>query len=267
MKKAACRFLTVFTLMSRIPVRKKFEVDFTHADFWIPAISPLVSLSALAGFLAGVFLTRSVFLGALTSVAAQYFLFNLFHLDGLVDTADAMLPVAGAEKRLDILKDPRMGTYGFFAGLLILAARVGALYLLSEQGILFSALVAGFLIAPLSGRLAAALIPLWVQPARQTGLGSLMRGFSLKRVMAGAAVGFAPMFVYGALSKAWLLLALSFGATLVASAASGFFFARMYKNKVGGFTGDALGAAIETGETAALLLLGIAINLLGGLPI
>lgn len=265
MKKSTAGFLTIFTLMSRISVKKRFEADFSRADFWIPALSPLVSLAAIAGFAAGMAISGSFLLAAAASIGLQYFLFNLFHFDGLVDTADAMLPMADREKRLEILKDPRIGTYGFFCGILVLALRAGAIALLAESGFLFTALIAGFLIAPLAGRLAAAIIPLKVKPARAIGLGSLMRGFSPSRIAAGSGIAFLPALVYGVFAGGWVLPLFCVAATILAAAFSALTVGRTYVRKTGGFTGDALGAAIEIGEVAALLILGIALRLIGGI--
>lgn len=258
------RFLTIFTLISRIPVNRRFEADFSRADFWIPALSPLASLAALAGFSAGMALTGSFLLAVLSSITSQYFLFNLFHFDGLVDSADALLPAASPERRLEILKDPRVGTYGFFCGILALGLRAGAILLLSENGILFSALVSGFLAAPLAGRLAAVLVPILAKPAKPAGLGALMSGFSLARIAAGAALAIIPVLFYGFIAAGWRLSAVCLGATIIAAAGSAFFVSRSYLRKVGGFTGDALGAAIEIGEVSALLILGIALKFIGG---
>lgn len=265
MKPSTARFLTAFTLVSRIPVKKRFEADFSRSDFWIPALSPLVSLSAIAGFAVGMAVTGNFLIAVAASTALQYFCFNLFHFDGLIDTADAMLPVADRERRLEILKDPRIGSYGFFCGLLALALRAGAIALLAEGGFLFTGLIAGFLVAPLGGRLASVLIPLKLKPARATGLGTLMRGFSPSRIAAGSILAFLPALVYGAFTGGWLLPLLCAVSTFTASVIAAFFVGRTYAKKTGGFTGDALGAAIEIGEIATLLLMGIALRFIGGI--
>jgi len=271
------RFFTTFTLISRIPVTRKFTMDFSRSDFWIPAISPLVSLAALAGYAAGILLTGSSILAVLASIALQYFAFNLFHLDGLIDSADAMLPAATPERRLEILKDPRIGTYGFFAGVMSLAFRAGAMHFLAGQGIFFIALVAGLLAAPLAGRIACALVPLISKPARPDGLGALMKDFSMSRIVKGALLACIPLLAFSAIAflgspdaGSWILRSATlFGASLLAvisgSCASAFGIARMYNRKIGGFTGDSLGAAVELGETAALLFLTVILNLSGGL--
>lgn len=262
----ADRFLTVFTLMSRIPVKRAFNADFSRADFWIPAISPIVSITAIAGFAAGMALSGSLAIAAAASIAVQYFCFNLFHFDGLVDTADAMLPAAAPERRLEILKDPRVGTYGFFCGALALGLRTGAIALLAEGGVLFSTLFAGFLAAPAAGRLACALVPLAAKPAKPSGLGALMGGFSKKRVAAGTALALLPALAWSAITGGWLLPVLTIAAALASGFGAALFVSRLYSGKVGGFTGDALGAAVELGEIAALLLIGIAARLIGWIP-
>ncbi len=260
------RFLTVFTLMSRIPAKRAFVADFSRADFWIPAISPIVSLSAIAGFAAGMALSGSLALAAAASIAAQYFCFNLFHFDGLVDTADAMLPAASPERRLEILKDPRVGAYGFFCGALALGLRAGAIALLAEGGVLFSALVAGLLAAPAAGRLACALVPIAAKPAKPAGLGALMAGFSKKRVAAGTALALVPALAWSAATGDWPLPIIAIASALASGLGAAIFVSKLYSAKVGGFTGDALGAAVELGEIAALLLLGIAVRLIGWIP-
>lgn len=271
------RFFTTFTLISRIPVTRKFTMDFSRSDFWIPAISPIVSLAALAGYAAGILLTGSGFLAVLASIALQYLSFNLFHLDGLIDSADAMLPAAPPERRLEILKDPRIGTYGFFAAAMNLTFRAGAMHYLAGQGIFFIALVTGLLAAPLSGRIACALVPLISKPARPDGLGSLMKGFSISHIVKGALLACIPLVAFSAVAflgspeaSRWILRSATlFGASLLAviagSCASAFGIARMYIRKIGGFTGDSLGAAVEAGETAALVFLTVILNLSGGL--
>ncbi|MGB9686454.1 MAG: adenosylcobinamide-GDP ribazoletransferase [Rectinema subterraneum] len=288
------RFLSVFTLVSRIPVHASFEPDFSQADFWIPVLSPLVSIIAIVGFWGGLVLSRSTWIAAGVSIAAQYFIFNLFHFDGFVDTADAMLPFASAERRLEILKDPRAGSYGLFAGLVAFALRTGAIVRLASMSLyiiyqgtsangdrgISTAIMLALCVAPLAGRLASVLIPLWTKPARQTGLGALMKGFSFFRILSGTALGLVLSYLlflgilqlgtswswitcsglvgvekWGRGTEVWALYGLATVAALLSGFSSAAFYAYIYKKNVGGFTGDALGAAIESGEILCLLAL------------
>jgi adenosylcobinamide-GDP ribazoletransferase len=262
MKQGLSRFLSVFTLLSRLPVKASFEPDYSRADFWMPAMSPIVSVFAAAGAVVGLFLVRDPFLGAVLAIAVQYWCFNLFHLDGLLDTADAMAPFASREKRFEILKDSRIGSYAFFFGTIALAAKAGAMVVLFRDGPVV-ALVA-ILAAPLAGRLAAALVPLLSPPARPDGLGALMRGFSAGRVALGGLVGILPLAAFALRGgRAALAALMGLGAILVGAAAGGIGLARLYRARIGGFTGDALGAAVETGELACLLVLAATLPLLG----
>ncbi len=265
MKKASgfARFLTVFSLLSRIPIKRSFKIDFSRADFWIPAVSPLVSLAAIGGFAVGMALTRHLGLAVITSIALQYILFNLFHFDGLIDSADALLPAATKERRLEILKDPRIGSYGFFCGLLALALRAGSFALLAEQGLLFSALAGGLLAAPVAGRTAAALVAWRLKPARPDGLGVLMKGFSLRRIIEGSLIGLLPLAAFCLFTKSWPLLLITLTAAIASTLLTAFMVGGAYRRAIDGFTGDSLGAAIEWGEIATLLVLGIVLRFYG----
>ncbi|HEY9053358.1 MAG TPA: adenosylcobinamide-GDP ribazoletransferase, partial [Rectinemataceae bacterium] len=258
------RFLSAFTLMSRIPVRASFQADFSRADFWIPALGPFAGLASVLGFGIAIFLTGSLGIAAASALAAQYFLFNLFHFDGLVDSADALLPIASRERRLEILKDPRVGVYGFFSGLCLVAFKFFAISELAEAGIMFSALGAGLLGAPAAGRAAAALIASRLPPAREGGLGSLMRGFSLARILAGFAIGLLPAIAWAAFAGGWALSALALLSAAAGALVSAAIVGSAYRKDIGGFTGDALGAAIELGEVATLVFLCMALRFYPG---
>ena len=262
MKQGVSRFLSVFTLLSRLPVKASFEPDYSRADFWIPAMSPIVSIFAAAGAAVGLLLVRDPFLGAICAILVQYWCFNLFHLDGLLDTADAMAPYASREKRLEILKDSRIGSYAFFFGTVALAAKAGAMVVLFRESLLAAAVAV--LAAPLAGRLAAALVPLLAPPARPEGLGALMKGFSAGRVALGGLLGVVPLGVVALWGGPAAIAALvGLGAILVGAAIGGVGLSRLYRARIGGFTGDALGAAVETGELATLLILAATLPLLG----
>jgi adenosylcobinamide-GDP ribazoletransferase len=253
------RFLSVFTLTSRIPVPVSFDPDYSRSDFWLPLIGPFAAALGLAGAFIGQALFRSPSPAALFSMLFQYSAFNLFHLDGLMDSADAMLSMASKERRLEILKDSRIGVYAFFAGFCDLAFRLAALSVLvggagdHSRFIMSPNLIAALLSAPVAGRAASALIPRLSGPARDRGLGALMRGFSALRVAAGFALGLLPLAAWALLSGRAAIAAASASVALVSALVSGLYFSRLYVKKVGGFTGDALGAAAELGELLCLL--------------
>jgi adenosylcobinamide-GDP ribazoletransferase len=254
------RFLTVFTLISRIPVRARFEADFSRADLWIPALSPLVSAAAAIGAALGLYALGSSALAAFAALAIQYLCFNLFHLDGLLDSADALLPHASQERRLEILKDSRIGSFALFAGVLVLGSKLVAMGLLFDSGPLPG--LAAILAWPLAGRFACALVPLLSQPAKEGGLGALMRGFSAARVILGFAIGALPLAALALILGNIAIFVAAAASTIVAGPLSAALLARLYAKRVGGFTGDALGVAVELGELFSVLFMVAGLRLL-----
>jgi adenosylcobinamide-GDP ribazoletransferase len=247
-------FLSALTLVCRAPVPYRKEPDYSRADFFLPVIGILAGLAALAGWGIGSLLFHGPWLPALCAVAAQYLLFNLFHLDGLVDTADAGMAQVSPERRLEILKDPRAGTYGLFAGFLVLASRTAALASVADSPVFASILLA----SPVAGRFAAVLVPLVAKPARAEGLGASMKGFRPKAAAAGLIVGLVPSFLAVLFSLAGEggilagIVVIGVGALAIGLVA-GLGMAIFYRRRFGGFTGDAMGAAVELGELAFLL--------------
>ena len=171
-------------------------------------------------------------------VVADLALTGMLHLDGLVDAADGLLPPLEPGRRLDVMADPATGAYGVGAAVAVLLLRWASLAALAPSPALLGALwcasrltMAGVArtvpYARSSGGLASAFLP-----AGRGGvpLGGVMLGATLTALGGGdAALGVA-------------VLGLS-AAGVVALAV----------RRVGGFTGDVLGAAGMVGETAGLV--------------
>jgi adenosylcobinamide-GDP ribazoletransferase len=258
MNKAARGFLTSFTLVSRVPLRLSFEPDYSRSDFWIPVVGIFAALAALGGACLGQLLFRSPLFAALGAILAQYLAFNVFHLDGLLDTADAMMCVASPERRLEILKDSRIGTYAFFAGILSLGLRLACLVALDGRAAgpwPSAALVLALLAAPAAGRAGCSLVSVLVKPARERGLGALTKGNSGPWTAAGLLAALLPLAGWSLVAGAWPLGLAAAVAAIAGAGAAGLGLALLYSRKVGGYTGDALGAAVEVGELLCLLAL------------
>ncbi len=241
------RLLSAFSLMSRVPVKLDEEPDLTRLDLFLPIVGCVAGFVALFAY----WVADLAFLGpippAVAAIAAQYFAFNLFHYDGLLDSADAMLPAVSRERRFEILKDPRSGSYAVFAGVLVVLARVGAL---SEPSM---STAAALLAAPVVGRSAAVFVGLAAHPAKPEGLGAIMHGLRLQDALVGFALAATPAFAVAAVVDGLVgALFVAVGGLLVAVAV-GVAVALSAARKLGGFTGDSLGAAVELGEVAFLL--------------
>jgi adenosylcobinamide-GDP ribazoletransferase len=261
------RFLSALSLVCRIPLKGRFRFDPSRTDFYLPLTGLLPAFLGFLVFLGSSALTESPFIQIILILLAQYLCFNLFHLDGLADTADAFLGNFSKEQRFAILKDSRIGVYGLFAAFGVLSLKTALLVRLSPFFFRFSACLFAY---PLTGRFSAALVPCMTKPARSGGLGVLVKDARPARCLGGILtglllwtalalgsgkalsalipLGFAVPFA-GGLLPGMLLLILPPAAGVV----SAFFFARLYRRTLGGYTGDTLGAAVETGELLHLI--------------
>ncbi len=258
------RGLSVLSLASRIPIRQGFRFDPRALDFWLPLVGFPAMLAALLGFWGGMRLFRDPFIAAASGLVIQYLSFNLFHFDGLLDSADAFLGYGDRERRLAILKDPHLGVYALFTGVVYLLLKIGFLCRLLPHLAQYAPLILAY---PLSGRAAAALIPRLLPPARSDGLGALVRGGSAWRTVLGGTAGWAltgvtlealgPLlgfFGQPADPGAYFgwsrlpVVALSGGTILASVLLATPLVAWGYRKGIGGYSGDALGAAVELGE-------------------
>jgi adenosylcobinamide-GDP ribazoletransferase len=253
------RFMSTLSLVARFPVPLRSKPDYGSVAFFLPLVGLHAGLLACAGAFIGLAAFGPGLLAALCAMLAQYLAYNLFHFDGLLDTADAAGAFGDQEKRQAILKDPRIGAFAMFAGFMILAARAGALselFELSQDGMARTSLLpwAALLMAPAAGRLAAIVVTLSCSPASAKGLAASLGSLSPVPAILGFALAASPAallagIIWGPLGAALSLLAGALVA-MVTGVSVGFWYGR----KLGGYNGDAMGAAVELGEVVVVLL-------------
>jgi adenosylcobinamide-GDP ribazoletransferase len=207
---------------------------------WFPVVGVGVGLTVGALYAGGCQLWSRPLAAAL-AVAGGMLLTGAFHEDGLADVADAF---GGGHSRDDvvrILKDPRHGTFGVCTLVAVMAVRVAAI---SSLGPLDG--VAALVAAHALGRGGAAGLMGLARPASGEGLGAgSIRGLTAGQSVAGVSVAMAA----GAAGLAgWGVVA----AALVALCT--FTIHRSARRKLGGITGDVLGAVSLVGELASLLV-------------
>lgn len=164
------------------------------------------------------------------------------HLDGLADTADGFFSARSRERMLEIMRDSRSGPMGVIAiaGMLLLKTAA----LASLPGPLH---VKAALLMPLAGRCALVVNMNLLPYARPQGLASVFHKARAPQHGVWAAL---VMLAVGGLALSWAGLAA--GAAALAAAAG---FAAYTRRKIGGLTGDTLGAACEIVEVVPALLL------------
>ena len=164
------------------------------------------------------------------------------HLDGLADTADALVHTTTKERALEIMKDTHLGSFGLSAVVCLLLLKFSALATLG-----YGELWRGLWLAAPMGRAAAAGLSALLPPARiNSGLGAQSSGQGwIGALFIPAATALVTALLLAGSSGLWVML----GALLIAWLLGYWFWRR-----IGGVTGDNLGAAIEICEAGALLI-------------
>lgn len=213
---------------------------------------PLASVMMGVGpvlLLAGAWLGLPGYFAAALSVAAMALVGGGMMEDSLADAADGLFGGSTPERRLEILKDSRHGTYGVAALCLFLMLRVAAIGSVAALNPLAAAGI--WLAANIAGRSGALWLAVALPPARSDGASASAGILPASRFGVGAALAVLLVFVIGAPASS--LLGVVAAALLVGLVVLG--WTSICKNLVGGQTGDLIGAAAGLGEIAALTAL------------
>ena len=238
------RFLTAlqFLTIIRIPGdRAVGDEDLGGSMSLFPLVGLLIGLILVGvryilGFALPSFLTDILVIAALVVVT------GCMHLDGFADTIDGLAGGRDRERTLAIMRDSRIGSFAVVGLILILMLKVSALMGVPEE-IKSMALIA----TPVLGRWSTVQLAAWFDYAR-TGYGT---GLAFTRC-AGRRESvistlITAVIVVGTFRIKGLVMLLAIAAI---TALSGLFF----KRRVGGVTGDIMGAACETSETFVLIM-------------
>ena len=212
---------------------------------------PLIGL--LIGGAAGVsfWLCAQLFSPWIAAVLTLIFtalLTGAFHEDGLADYADGIGGGSTAARALEIMKDSRVGSYGALALCLATALKLTALATMA----LALAPVA-LILAHVIGRVCACGVLASMTYVRNDASG---KSKPLAESLRAGELAFVLLSLLSVLSLAWLWQPQMLGhaaAALVLSGISMLVIARQMLRRIGGFTGDALGAVEQVGECAVLL--------------
>jgi adenosylcobinamide-GDP ribazoletransferase len=242
--------------LSRIPVADRYFRDFdgslSRAVRAFPVAGFLICLPPAAVFALALALGQQPLIAAFLALAAHTLITGALHEDGLADSADGLGGARDREKALLIMRDSRIGSYGAVALILSFGIRASAL---SAIGSLMLPGPAGFAYAALGALSRAALVWHWSQlpPARTDGVAVASGAPAAEQVPVslalGGAIAGAILWYCGSL----LLALLTLSATAVATVA----FTSRIRTRLGGHTGDTIGATQQISEMAALATLAV----------
>jgi adenosylcobinamide-GDP ribazoletransferase len=240
---------------SRLPVPALPWEQNAHA---LPSFPRLVRMIPVAGLLLGLLpaavlglallLDLGPWLAATLLVAVMVLTTGALHEDGLADTADS---VGGTtrEKRLEIMRDSRIGSFGASALFLSLALRIGALAALASR-IDGGGVIAVVLIVASLSRTAGLMPIVFLPPARRDGMSKSVGQPARETFWLAAGIAAALAIVIGSLAG---LPSQGIALMLVLAGLSGLALTGFATRHIGGQTGDIAGAAQQVAEIAAMI--------------
>lgn len=228
-------------LLTRLPLRGAPDVRRGAEAAWAwplaglaPAGLAALAIWLVAGFGAGI--------AAATGLAVAVIVTGALHEDGLADTADGLWGGWTPERRLEIMKDSRIGTYGVIALVLSLVARWSLIAGLVGSGAVLPVLLA----AGMLSRVPMVALMALMAPARPGGLSRAVGRPPMQAAWIGGGVALLLALILCGSAAIWALLV----ALLLAG-----LLGRIAQAKIGGQTGDVLGASQQLAEIAALAVL------------
>jgi adenosylcobinamide-GDP ribazoletransferase len=232
------------TLLTRLPLGKRIAVDehdVARSLAWLPLVGVGLggAVALAARLLEGRLDDGPV---AVLIVAAWAIATGAIHLDGLADSADA-LGARDREQRLAIMRDPRLGSFGVLAVVFVVLLKVMLVAAVLGRGHHL-----WLLAIPAVARAAASAVSASVPYAREEGTGAAMIGAGSRLERLAVAIATATVVALACARLRGLL-------AIVAAAIVALAVARFAQRRIGGVTGDVLGATIELAECAALIAL------------
>ena len=242
-------FLGALIFLTRIPVGNRYvfrSEDLPRSAIYFPVVGLIVGLlGGLVLSCAQLFLPAV--LAVLLSMGVTIAVTGAIHEDGLADAADGLIGGLEPKRRLEIMKDSRLGAYGAVALWFSLTAKLFSLTALLEKGV--STAFCALVVAHGLGR-AATVALLYSHPYVGSGQSKASPFGNAVRLKEYVAALLAPILLAFALLGAKAVL------PLIAAAVATWAMGNYFQKKIGGITGDCLGAANQLVELACYLSLG-----------
>lgn len=239
-------FFTSVVFFTRIPVPAGVLHDgdlLNEASRYLPVIGLIVgAVSALA--LWGSSLVLPAAPAVIVSMTVAVLLTGAFHEDGLADTADGFGGGWTVERKLEIMKDSRVGTYGAVTIVLSMLLRYSTLVYMAERSVLAAciALVTVHIGARLAPIVVMGLLS-YVRLDETSKVKPIAKELSIVSLLFAVATAVLLSFLIGGTVSVLRLLLVPF---ISASAAV------VFRRHIGGYTGDTLGAAEQLCELGLL---------------
>ncbi len=244
MRRIFSSFLLMIQFFTRIPVNLKLSCeneDFKTGSIFLPMVGLIIGAIQWGVYKAFIEILPSNVVAVLV-ILAGVLLTGALHIDGLGDTCDGFFAFKGNEKIIEIMKDSRIGTYACIATIMNFLFRYALLTYIAPE---FSIAI---VVVPAISRVCTVFISCIGNTAKSTGTGNFFIGnigkkeFFISIIMTS---GILSLIMYWKYVMILILLGIIFT----------FIFNLFCKNKIGGLTGDTLGASNELNEILALIII------------
>ena len=241
MKTQLKRFLLTIGFMTRIPVNVDLgevkDEDMHKGFLYFPVVGLVIGLIDMAVYLLTVQVLPEIY-GVLFAMLANLFVTGAFHLDGLSDTADGIYSARTRERMLEIMKDSRIGTNGAIAMCFDLALQFAGIWYCSPRPLII-------LLLPLAGKMVQGAIVYKAVYPREKGIGIYVGTIDGGTVIGTVILALIPMVLAFSL---WGIVI--FGVLYLLA----YLFRVYITGKIGGITGDVMGAGTELAQIAFPML-------------
>lgn len=255
--------ILLFKFMTRLPIPVNPEFDSKELGKsmkFFPVVGIVIGLILYAVYLIGAKFILSSYLLAAIVVLTEVILTGGIHIDGLADTFDGIFSYRSKQKMLDIMKDSRLGTNGGIALVLYFVLKIlliggikdTSLGMVGSMMGIQDAAGAVILVTPVLARINTVLNCAAVPYARPAGSAKDFvectdkSGVLIAVIIALLFSAVAGCGIFGRLNPLHLINITAVTMVL------GLYFAKLMEKKIGGVTGDTLGAVLELSEIIIL---------------
>lgn len=262
--------ILLFKFMTRLPIPLNPEFDSKELGKsmkFFPVVGIVIgAILYLTYFIGAKFIMSSYLLAAIV-VTVEVILTGALHLDGLADTFDGIFSYRSKQKMLEIMKDSRLGTNGGIALVLYFALKIFLIAGINDMNLgvigniigVKNSVGAVLLVSPVLARINPVLNCAVSPYARSSGSAKeFVDNTDKTGLLTACAIGllFSTVMGAGVLKVLNPLHILNITAIVMAL---GLYFAKLMERKIGGITGDTLGAILELSEV--MILFGFYISL------
>ncbi|CAA0118847.1 Adenosylcobinamide-GDP ribazoletransferase [BD1-7 clade bacterium] len=255
------KIIAAFIQFSRLPIRANTldQQLFDQSTTYLPLVGLVIGcIGALAFYLTNIYFDATI--AAIASITITCAVTGAIHEDGFADCCDGLFGGYTPQKRLQIMKDSRVGTFGVM-GLILLT-------LLKVQ--LISGLLEHTVIALITAHVLARIVPLWIMRLSEYVRSSVNtesdKGTNTEATNKDTytakmtnTIATQPIFASRVTIVALVIALILFSTPLVATmlailTASTLLLNLLFRQKLGGYNGDCLGASEQVGEVIVLMI-------------